>query len=192
MLYATSSQFRESDPNMKKLILFICLAVIVFIGYKIATSGEPGYIKLDVTGAIMQLSGGWWSRVAVISDTEKIKVKTGTYRPRRLEIVKEGGGNKWRIFSFGPWGDLQRIKVRKEETTVLKPGPPLLVSADVGQRRRLGSADKRVSVGISIIGRAGEHYSPRIAKNGRNVGAPKLKIVDESGKVLTSGKFEYG
>jgi hypothetical protein len=178
---------------MKKLILLICLvAVLVFIGYKIATSGEPGYIKLDVTGAIMQLSRDWWSRVTVSSDTEKIKVKTGTYRPRRLEIVKEGGGNKWRIFSSGPWGDLRTVKVRKDETTVLKPGPPLLVSADVGQQRRPGSADKRVSVGISIIGRAGEHYSPRIAKNGRDVGAPKLKIVDESGKVLASGKFKYG
>lgn len=190
MLYATSSQFRESDPNMKKLILLACLAVIVFVGYKIATSGQPGYIKLDVTGAIMQLSGGWWSRVAISSDTEKIKVKTGTYKPQRLEIVKEAGPDKWRIYSLGPWGDLRTVKVRKDETTVLRPGEPLLISADVGQRRRSGS--RLVSIGISIAGRAGEHYSPRIAKNGRGVGVPKLKIVDESGKVLASGNFEYG
>ncbi|MHC4659561.1 MAG: hypothetical protein ACYS83_10385 [Planctomycetota bacterium] len=176
---------------MKKLILLICLvAVLVFIGYKIATSGEPGYIKLDVTGAIMQLSRDWWSRVTVSSDTEKIKVKTGTYRPRRLEIVKEGGGNKWRIFSSGPWGDLRTVKVRKDETTVLKPGEPFFISANVRQQRQSGS--RLVSIGISIIGRAGEHYSSRIAKNGRDVGAPKLKIVDESGKVLASGKFKYG
>lgn len=190
MLYATSSQFRESGPNMKKLILLICLAVIVFIGYKIATSGEPGYIKLDVPGATMDLRGNWWSRVAVSSDTEKIKVKTGTYRPRRLEIVKEGGGNKWRVFSLGPWGDLRTIKVRRDETTVIKPGEPFFISANVGRQRQSGS--RLVSIGLSITGRAGEHYSPRIAKNGRDVGAPKLKIVDESGKVLASGKFEYG
>jgi hypothetical protein len=178
---------------MKKLILLICLvAVLVFVGYKILTSGQTGYIKLDVPGATMDLRGSWWGRVAVGPGTEPVKVKAGTFRLRRLEIVKEGGGNKWRIYSSGPWGDLQRINVRKEETTVLKPGPPFLVSADVGQRRQRGSADKRVSVGPSITGRAGEHYSPRIAKNGRDIGAPKLKIVDESGNVLASGKFEYG
>jgi hypothetical protein len=173
---------------MKKLILFACLAIVVFIGYKIATPGQPGYIKLDVPGATMQLSGGLWTRVAVSSDTEKLKVKAGTYRPRRLEIVKEAGPDKWRILSLGPWGDLGTIKVNKDETTVVKAGAPILISADV-QRR---SSSRLISIGPSITGQAGEQYSPRIAKNGRDIGAPKLKIVDESGKVLASGKFEYG
>ncbi len=172
---------------MKKLILFTCLVIVLFIGFKVATSGPPGYVKLDVPGAKMQL-GGLWSRVTVSSDSEKLKVKAGTYRPRQLEIVKEDSGNKWRILSSGPWGNLRTIKVKKDETTVVKAGAPLLVSTDV--QHRPGS--RLVSIGFSITGQAGEQYSPRVARNGRDLGTPKLKIVDESGKVLASGKFEYG
>jgi len=49
-----------------------------------------------------------------------------------------------------------------------------------------------VSVGFSMIGQAGEDYGIRVVKNGRRLPAPKVKIVDEAGKVLASGKFAYG
>ncbi|MHC5059583.1 MAG: hypothetical protein ACYTFK_00645 [Planctomycetota bacterium] len=173
---------------MKKLILLTCLVIVVFVGYKIATSGPPGHIKLDAPGARMQLSSGLWYSVNIKPDAGELEVKAGTYRPRMLEIVKESGPDKWRIYSTGPWGKLGTIKVKKDETTVVKAGPAILVSADV--QRRSGS--RSVSIGFSITGQAGEQYSPHVTRNGRDLGTPKLKIVDESQKVLASGKFEYG
>ncbi len=92
----------------------------------------------------------------------------------------------WQISSRGPWGDLSRVKVKNEETTVVKLGPPLLIKPKISQRSSL------VSIDFSMTGQAGEHYSASVTKNGRRLAAPGLKIVDEAGKVLASGKFEYG
>ena len=95
--------------------------------------------------------------------------------------------NTWRLASFGPWGELAKIKVKNNETTVLKPGPPFLIKPDVHQ------GGSQVSIGLSIIGQAGEHYGAgAIMKNGRMLAAPKVKIVDKAGNTLASGNFEYG
>lgn len=67
-----------------------------------------------------------------------------------------------------------------------KPGVPLLVKADVQ------SGGRNVSIGLIIEGQAGEVYEPGAAKNGRRMPVPMFKVVDESGKVLGSGLFEYG
>jgi hypothetical protein len=95
-------------------------------------------------------------------------------------------GNTWQIDSSGPWGKLSTIKVRKNSTTVLELGQSFLIKPSVSK------SGSQVSIGLSIIGRAGEHYSAEITKNGKRLPTPKLKIVDETGNVLTSGKFEYG
>ena len=67
-----------------------------------------------------------------------------------------------------------------------KPGPPLLVKADVYSRSR------SISIGLTIRGQAGEVYQPGAAKNGRRAASPRFRILDEAGKVVGSGQFEYG
>jgi hypothetical protein len=67
-----------------------------------------------------------------------------------------------------------------------KPGVPLSVKADVNRGGR------SISIGLIIEGQAGEVYEPGAAKNGRRRPAPEFTVLDESGKVLGSGSFEYG
>jgi hypothetical protein len=68
-----------------------------------------------------------------------------------------------------------------------KAGPPILVSADV-QR----VADREVSIGLVLQGQAGEQYRPVVKKNGTPVAAPRLRILNEAGQVVTQGSFQYG
>ena len=68
----------------------------------------------------------------------------------------------------------------------LKPGVPLCVKADVS------GSGRSISIGLVIEGQVGEVYEPGAAKNGARRPAPKFKVLDESGKVLGSGSFEYG
>ena len=67
-----------------------------------------------------------------------------------------------------------------------KPGPPLLVKTDV----QISGRD--VSIGLIVEGQAGEKYAGGVQKNGQWQPAPDFNIVDEAGKVLTSGRFKYG
>jgi len=96
------------------------------------------------------------------------------------------GGNTWQIDSRGQWGDLSTIRVKNNSTTVLQLGPPFLIKPKV---RKSGS---RVSIDFAVIGQASEQYQNVARKNNRSVPAAKAKIIDETGNVLASGKFEYG
>ena len=68
-----------------------------------------------------------------------------------------------------------------------KAGPPILVVANV-QR----VADREMSIGLVLQGQAGEQYRPVVKKNGTPVAAPKLRILNEAGQVVTQGDFQYG
>ena len=67
-----------------------------------------------------------------------------------------------------------------------KSGPPLLIKTDVQ------ISSRNVSIGLIVEGQAGEKYAGGVQKNGQWQPAPAFNIVDEAGKVLTSGRFKYG
>lgn len=67
-----------------------------------------------------------------------------------------------------------------------KSGPPLLIKTDVQIRGR------DVSIGLIVEGQAGEKYVGGVQKNGQWQPAPAFNIVNETGKVLASGRFKYG
>ncbi|MGD8500269.1 MAG: hypothetical protein PVJ86_06460 [Phycisphaerales bacterium] len=89
-------------------------------------------------------------------------------------------GNKWVL------DPVKGQSVSRFKDSSAKPGPPLLAKADVQTRGRV------VSIGLVVKGQAGEAYQPGIIRNGSRVPAPEFKIIDESGKVVGSGRFEYG
>ena len=161
------------------IIAAACLAFYFF-------SQQEGYIRIDGSGAELQLGSGLFSTTTIASGLKPVALRARAYRPKRLSIAMKENGNTWRIDSRGPWGKLSKIEVKNDETTVVRLGPPLLIKPKISQRSSL------VSVDFSMIGQAGEHYSASVAKNGKRLAAPGLKIVDEAGKVLASGKFEYG
>jgi len=172
---------------MKRRDIWISVAIIAVAALAFYFfSQQEGYIRIDGSGAELQLASGLFSTTTIASGLKPVAVRARAYRPERLSITMKDNGNTWRIDSRGPWGKLSKIKVEKDETTVLKLGSPLLIKPEIHQSSSL------VSVDFSIIGQAGERYSASIAKNGRRLAAPGLKIVDEAGKVLASGKFEYG
>ncbi len=172
---------------MKKNILIILAVVIAaLVGMLVYNSTQTGFIKIDASNTTVTLKGPWSSIVRVGPDREPVKARAGFYRPRRTEIAKQSNGDKWQIFSYGPWQKLGKIEVTKDQTTTIKLGEPLLMKANVKP------TGNKVSIGFSIVGQAGEKYSSRIKKNNRDTAAPKLKIVDQEGNILASGKFEYG
>ena len=67
-----------------------------------------------------------------------------------------------------------------------KPGAPLSVTADV-----YGDGPY-VSIGLTIEGQAGELYQPYALNNGRIMGTPTFRVMDESSAIIGSGSFEYG
>ena len=50
---------------------------------------------------------------------------------------------------------------------------------------------KYVLIDFVIKGQAGEEYKAAF-KNGSSQGLPRFKVLDESGKSLATGQFEYG
>ena len=170
---------------MKKWVWIIIAFTAVGIGVLFFLPVKEGYIKIGAEGVEMQLSSGWFCKSKITSGTEQ-RVRARVYRPRYLSIKKKQNESTWELRSFGPWGKLGKITVKNEETTLLRLGAPFTIKTVVNP----GSS--QLFIYFSIIGRAGEQYSLRAMKNTRRLPAPRLEIVDEAGKILASGKFEYG
>ncbi|NIP23530.1 MAG: hypothetical protein GWN67_05290 [Phycisphaerae bacterium] len=174
--------------KQKIAIAGFIIVVAVVVVLQIIQPKQTGYIKIDTPGikTKMSLRRGWWSQQQVSSDAESVELPVRKYRPRRISLAAQKGGNEWVISGLGPWGELAKIKVKKDQTTVLKPGPPFLIKSNV---RRRGQT---LSISPLVIGQAGEHYDVRVRTRRGSLPAPGLKIVDESGKVLVSDKFRFG
>ncbi|MHC4459810.1 MAG: hypothetical protein ACYS6W_06100 [Planctomycetota bacterium] len=172
---------------MKRRDIWISIAIIIaaFLAFYFY-SRQKGQIKIDTKGVDMQLRSGWFSKIRVTSGAEPVTVNARVYRPRSISIATKQNGETWRLNSSGPWGKLAKIRVNNNKTTALQLGPPFTIKPRVNQRGTFAS------VGFSIIGQAGEDYGTMVVKNGRRLPAPGVKVVDEAGKVLASGKFAYG
>ena len=176
---------------MKKRDIWISAVIIaaaVLILMLFSGSSGKGQIKIDAgdAEATLRLRGGWSDRALIKSKYGPVMMRARIYRPQRLSISTKQNGDTWLLYSRGPWGKLSKIRVKNNSTTVLQLGQPLLIKPSISKR---GS---QVSIGLSIIGRAGVSYYAAITKNEKRLAPPKLKIVDEAGNVLASGKFEYG
>ncbi|OPZ98909.1 MAG: hypothetical protein BWY71_01128 [Planctomycetes bacterium ADurb.Bin412] len=173
---------------MKKLWLLPVLVIVVIGILLVYTFTRPdGYVRLETPGVqgSMSLHGNWSRGITLTSEAEPQTVRSGTYQPRQIDLLAKQGVDWYRLYSSGPWGQLGEVEIKPEETTVLQPGPPLTLKADVNRRGR------NVSIGFTIVGRAGEEYET-VVKNGKRTPTPTVKIVDSEGKTLASGKFEYG
>jgi hypothetical protein len=175
---------------MKKIIvipvIIVVLIGLIFLYY----SQQTGYIKIEAPGfeTDLNLSGRWGSKTISVSGSEPVEIRAGTYKPERIVVrLTKAGDQWWSILCRNePWGKLATINVAKGNTTALKLGPPLEMRTDV-QRNNL-----TVSIGLTLVGRAGEHYSPQVLTPNGPPSAPKIKIMDQAGNILASGKFEYG
>ena len=174
---------------MKKRDIWISVAIIAtaVLAFYFYSRGK-GRIKIDAGGAEvkLQLGGGLFNKVAISSGAEPTKVSARTYYPQSVSISMQQGSDTWQIDNRGPWGKSSTIEVKNNETTVLRLGPPFIVKPGINK------SGSTVSIDFAIIGQGGEKYQNYAKKNNSRVPAPKLKIVDEAGNVLASGKFAYG
>ncbi len=174
---------------MKKIIV-IPVIVVVLIGLILFYySQQSGYVKLatpGVTVGLRGLQGVFWKNLQIGPSTDPVKAHVGQYLALLGSLTMNADGNKWQTSFYGVQDVSSRITVAKKQTTTLKFGPPLHVKTEVEP------AGRQVSIGLSITGQSGERYNPQVTKNGSALESPTLKIVDEAGTVLASGKFEYG
>jgi len=175
---------------MKKIIV-IPVIIVVLIGLTIFYySQQTGYIKIEAPGfeTDLNLSGRWGSKAISVSGSEPVAIHIGMYKPERIVVRLAKASDQWWsiLCRREPWGNLATINVSKGNTTGLKLGPPFVIHTDIQH------GDRTVSVGLTLVGQAGEHYSPQVLTHTGPLPAPAISIVDESGQVLASGKFEYG
>ncbi len=158
-------------------------------------AGEPGYVKIATPGVAVQVRHGWGKTTKITQESGTVAFPAGTYGPEWIALVtelSEGDGSSrtpggtWTLMCHSDFGRLGSIRVRKNETTVLKAGPPLVVRAHPQRRGDI------VFIDLSITGQAGEVYSPVVYRNRSHRPPPTLKILDAAGKVLHTGTFRYG
>ena len=90
-------------------------------------------------------------------------------------------GNTWTL-ELIKGQPLSRIHKSDKE-----PGPPLIIRTNV---RKINNS--QLSIGITVEGQAGEKYISGVIKNGMLEPEPQFIIVDEKGRILGGGIFEYG
>lgn len=174
---------------MKKKDIWISLAIIACSVLSVLYyTQRKGYIGIDagLTNAVLQIKSNCFTNTTINSGTKPSAITARVYRPQFLSLSMKHNGHAWGLTSFGPWGDISKIKVRNKETTALRLGPPFLIKPIVRKNGYL------LHVNFAIIGRAGEQYRNLITKDNRGITGAKIKIVDETGNVLESGKFKYG
>ena len=170
------------------LVAIIAVAVVLILPYSLQGKGT---INIETPGVELRIRSGWLSTATIRSDSGPVQVKAGIYHPMQaaMRATKKDGDTRqqWSMASArGPWGKLAMIRVDKGQTVTLRLGPPITLHADV---QRQGST---VLVGLALVGQAGEHWSPRVMTSQGQAPPPTVRIVDESGTVLASGKFAYG
>jgi hypothetical protein len=117
----------------------------------------------------------------------KYPVPAGQYSAIQAIVVKaDKDGAKWTINANGQMGKLAALDVPAGGTLKVKFGAPLAVktAADKG-------SPGAVDIGFIMEGQSGEQYGA-VQKENTVSSPPKVKVVDEKGKVLGEGTFEYG
>ena len=172
---------------MKKIIILVVLASVVALYVGFAVTAKYGEIVIEGTGVTMKLESLF--RAAKVSGGgAATRVRTGRYRPMSIVLASDdpSSGGVWTITSRGPWGDLESVEVKEDATTRLHVGPPLVLSAAPS------GSGRTIPFSFAVKGCSGETYQPTARNGPRTAALPPFQIVAEDGRVLTSGKFEYG
>ncbi len=68
-----------------------------------------------------------------------------------------------------------------------KPGLPLVIKTNTVKIN-----EQTISIGLSVEGQAGEKYIAGVMKGRSIESQPIFRILDEEGRTLATGRFEYG
>lgn len=178
---------------MKKWL--IAAGVLVLIGGALTTYAAAGNGKLNVAtpGLVVELEVR--GRVTPVPPNREVPLPAGDYKVKGIKLHAKGVDAKgkptiWRIEGTTSLGKLATLQVTDGQTTTVEGGEPITVKTPVGISKK--GAVKTVSVGLQFLGKAGESYRPAVYRGRSLVPAPKIQIVGESGKPVSTGSFEYG
>jgi len=150
---------------------------------------EMGELALDVGGGNMALEV--WSDAArqVLSCTpDSCKLPVARYQTRSATLqLKDSLRNNWAFSVRDKLGPLAFFEINVGETTRVRLGPPLLITAEIAN-----PGTRNVTIRPVIIGCGGEEYEVAVQLNGRRLSAPTFRIVNQDGDVLVQDKFKYG
>lgn len=145
-----------------------------------------GVLDVDCPWAMLTLLGPC-GRHQLKAAQGKWELPAGRYSAEVVTLrQRDDKARLWEVTSYGNTGKLRDFEISEGATLSLKAGPPLQIRPQVSQDART------VRIALATLGRAGEQYSAAATRDGRRSPAPKVRILDESGKVLDSGRFEYG
>lgn len=196
-----NAKFDFGDPGESEIIPLSRLVRVNGDYYNITVAEDgstvefrratPVFGTLDFGGEDVELR--LWSDAEHLHLTgpgSKWRVPAGKYGVVSLELTeRDSGGDRW-VFrssrSSVEAGELAAFEVLPGETTSFRIGPPFQVRASLDGRGGKGWVD------FELEGQAGELYKPGADKNKTPVPEPTFKIVDGSGCVVDSGRFEYG
>jgi hypothetical protein len=153
------------------------------------TPFEPGFGTLDVgaDGAEMVAFSDYGIYQGTVGADGTLRLPAGRYAVIRLGTKKKDQvGEEWQLMMTEPPEALNPLEVRQGQTHRVPLGPPLTAEVDVEQRERL------VRLNLMLKGAAGERYTPGAIKGRSRTPPPEFDILSEAGKVLETGKFEYG
>ena len=159
-----------------------------------SASNTTGKLKVSTPGVMLELKMS--NKPTPVPNGREIPLPVGAYTPAKITCyAKQGAGKKPEmrsIQSTGPFGDLKQISVTEGQLTEVTAGPPFTLTAGVS-KATIKAGVKTVSIGLKIVGAAGEVYSPAtIMKDKTKMPAPQVRVLDEKGAVLAQGAFEYG
>jgi len=155
------------------------------------TSAKPsvGVLKIPPNVASASLVGPEFA-TAVLGQDGQVELPEGRYVVYQYAYLTRTG-------SFQAYDTRARavLQVRSGQTEMLQLGPPLalqITHAGVGDTRRGTGPLWTVRLNLEVLDNAGRQiYDVRTSKNKRPP-APGLKIVDQAGKTVHTGAFEYG
>jgi hypothetical protein len=139
----------------------------------------------------MVLEVEMYGQKVALPPLREVPVAKGTLTTKGIKLHAKGRDTKnrpaiWRLDGKGSFGDLKEIEVNTGEVTTVEGGAPLTIKTPASVSKGA------VNVGLYFIGKAKEHYSTVAYMGRRRAPPPKVAFIDESGKILDSGNFEYG
>ncbi|MFO8013806.1 MAG: hypothetical protein R6X20_10935 [Phycisphaerae bacterium] len=176
---------------MRRTAILVGLLVVLGAGLAV-WAGPTGKVKIDTPGMVVEVE--MYGQKVALPPLREVPVARGTLETKGIKLHAKGRDTKnrpaiWRLDGTGPFGDLKEIEVKTDEVTTVEGGAPLTVLTPTGVSTKGG---RRLTVGLQFVGKAKEHYRTVVYMGRRRAPAPKIALVDESGKVLDTGNFEYG
>lgn len=149
---------------------------------------QPDFGTLDFDNANVKLK--LWSDAAqqyIFNFKNNVQIPAGRYQALFLEwSLIDSEKNTYNFTSYFNTGTLRNFEISKNQTASFKIGPPFQIKTTAQQNRNT------VSIGCTLLGQAGEQYRPNFKINGIQVSPAVLRIIDETGNVVYSGRFKYG